>query len=205
MVNVTAGYALSPRTHVAMTVVGSKSFVAPGGYYTSAVQVALSRTMSRRWFVQVQGGSAMVHAGGTAATVADKPTYLAGAAIGFKTYAHTFLVSGNRTISNAYGLASSSETAGAAWSWRRPNWNWWLAAEAAEERAQNNVPYDIRAWRANASLGRSLTRQLAFTVSYGLTRYRGVSVADHFNGRFGVASVGISWAPRWNPALEAGR
>jgi hypothetical protein len=38
-------------------------------------------------------------------------------------------------------------------------------------------------------------RQLGAALTYGLTQYRGLAGSETFNGRFGVASVGIYWMP----------
>jgi hypothetical protein len=196
LAGVTVNYSLSPRTQLTGSLTSSKSFVGGGGYYTSSARIMFSRSMSRRWFAQLHGGSTLIHGmGGTPATLAPKPTWLAGAAMGFKTYAHTLLASGERTISNAYGLASAIELINAAWNWRLPDRNWWITVGASQERAQNQVPYDLRAWRTHVTAGRMLSREFAASLSYGWMRYRGVSEADTFNGKFSAVSVGLFWMP----------
>ncbi|MBA0088437.1 MAG: hypothetical protein HRJ53_25910, partial [Acidobacteria bacterium Pan2503] len=122
--------------------------------------------------------------------------YLYGASLGYHTYAHTLLVSYNRTLGDAYGLGSgSTSSVTGAWNWRISRRSWDLAASGGFQQLDNSTFPNSRSWQAGAGIFRSLGPHFSASAQYTYFEYPG-------NLRTaGVDSVGhgvmlaLTWAP----------
>jgi hypothetical protein len=194
--NFTVNYSLTPRTEIGGTFAVNKSFVQSGGYYGTTTMATIARTLTRNIFAQARAGAAQAHANGRVPfTVSSKPNWVAGGAIGFKTYRHTFLANVDRTINYTYGLANRSLQVAGGWGWTNMRQSWWLNAGVTREQYETQTGNNLKSWRGNASIGKFLLNQLSIELQYAKADYRGTMALTRYDMGFGMARVSLAWVP----------
>jgi hypothetical protein len=136
-IGISWSYSLSPRTQINASANSSRVFSTLQRGYASLANMGFGRTMSRRWFLQLSAGAGKFNYSQQTYLAPSTVQYLFGGSLGFKTYAHTFLVSYNRTLGDAYGLGSgATSSAMGAWHWKVPGQAWVLSANGGISGAQ---------------------------------------------------------------------
>jgi hypothetical protein len=160
-------YALTPRTQFGVQLSGSRSFSALEDVYTTYASLNLGRSFSRRWFGQAHGGAGKIIPLRFKDLATTGIQAVAGGSVGYKTFAHTFLGSYDRTISDSYGFgAGSTQNAMGAWSWRRPNRSWWIHASGGWQKLQGGAFHDITDFYGTAGFGKLVGRHEALQFEY---------------------------------------
>ena len=196
------GYSLSPRTSVTVSANASRSLssVFPR-IYTGTLTATVSRTMSRRWFLNAGAGGGYLENSVAAGPARQGPQYTYSGGIGFKTFAHTFMVNYNRSLNNSnLALAGGIfNVATAAWTWSRPGSAWWVQASSSyQQQAYSRIP-SFNSWNALAGFGRSLAPQLAIQVAYTVGELGNLgyttSIVNH-GGLYNAVRVSFVWSPQ---------
>jgi hypothetical protein len=191
-------YSVSPLTQLGGTVTMTRMASTIYDGYTTTSVLTLGRTFAHRWLFQGRGGVGVnkplrYSIPGPLSTTAHP---VAGGSIGFRTFAHTFLASFDRTVSDSYGAgASTSATAGGTWRWNRPGNSWWLEAGGGWDQLQGNVLYGMSGWRTSAGVGRTIGRHTSLLTQYSYLNYSGQSSGVLYNTGQSAVRLSIVWAP----------
>ena len=134
-------YSLSPRTQIGVGAGSTRIVSALQDSYVTSSTASLGRTMGNHWFLQLHGGISVL----TPVKPLLQQTFLlpsgpqptGGGSLGFRTFSHTLLGSYDHVASDAYGYgATSTDSIGASWSWRRPGRSWWVECGLSEQKIQ---------------------------------------------------------------------
>lgn len=195
-VAITWSYSLSPRTQIGVTASANRTFSSIQQGYASYGSFTISRTMSRRWFVQGMAGGGKLDYSQQTYAAPSAVQYLYGGSLGFKTATQTFLVSYNRTLGDSYGLGSGSTSfAMGAWSWRRPGSSWSLMANGGYQELSNLTFQNTRSWLGGAGVARSLGPHFFVTAQYMYFQLpANIRTAGSESSENGV-NVGMTWSP----------
>lgn len=155
-------YALSPRTQFGVTVDSRRTFSRYEDAYITTGIASLGRIVGRHWFIRAHGGAGTITPVRETYHLPQGVQYTAGGGLGFKTHAHTFLLSYERLIGDAYAFgAGSSSSSTAAWAWRRPRSSWSASSSAGWYQMRGSVYGNLDSWRVNAAIGRALSHEPA--------------------------------------------
>lgn len=134
---------------------------------------------------------------------------------GYRLYSNTFVAGVNRSLSDYYGIGTTSLSVTGGWNWRKPGSDWGIQAGAAEFWLQGNIfgPSDKLSnggFLANASMYRTLSHQLRVTLQYV---YSSASLSSaYFSAVTGppvhyslqAVRLNVSWSPRFPGAGPGG-
>lgn len=196
--NATVGwsYSMSPRTQFGVNLSSTRTFSRLQTGYANMSTLSLGRTMSRRWFVQVRAGAGkMVYTQHTF-SASQSTQAVGGGSLGFKTRAHTFLASYDRSVGDIYGLGSST-TSGAtgAWNWHAPGSGWAASASFGYQVLNGSSFQNTESWHGGASMGRSLGPHMFASVQYVYTKFpSNIQLAGGNFEESGVL-VALTWSP----------
>ena len=189
-------YALTPRTQLGITATSERAFSRIEQSYVTNGTAYVGRTMGRHWFAQVHAGAGFVTSVRSTypGRLGEVPIY--GASLGYKRYAHSFLVAHNRTLSQSYGVgASNMNTTSAAWQWSRPGRSWGLMSEYMRERSTGGVFGTFDGWRVGAGLTRNLGRHTMLETSYTYASYSSRATPSQFNSAQSGVQLAVVWMP----------
>ena len=190
-------YALTPRTQVGVTATSSRGFSEIQQAYTTSGMASIGRTIGRRWFAQVHAGSGFVTSlrSQYQATLGTMPIY--GMSLGLKTRAYSFLVSGDRSLGQTYGVgAADTITTNAAWQWWRPGRNWGLSSNYMGQRSRGGVFGRVDGWRAAAGITRRVGRRAVLETAYTYASYSTTSILSPFDSTQHAVRVSVMWTPQ---------
>src|SRR4051794_6090324 len=189
-------YSLTPRTTMGVEVSETRSRSAFQDAYTQRASISIGRTISTRWFVQVMGGAGTIRPiRQTLNPTRDlQPQF--GGSVGYKLYAHTFLASYNRSISDMYAVgANTTDVSGGGWTWKRPGRGISLSGNFGYLRLIGPGFPTPGSWSAQAGVSRAMRDHLVMSVSGSYVQYpRTIFVAGPRVTQTGV-SVSFNWSP----------
>jgi len=187
---------LSPRMQVSVDFGSTRLMSGFLDAWSQSATVALSRSLSQRWFAAVRGGGGFILPSQTEANLTTSLQYLGGGTLGYRTQANTFQVSFDRTVGDSYGLgASDTVSALASWYWARPGSPWSLRVSGGEQQLEHGVLATVDTRQIGFSVGRAITRNLQLTAEYGYMRYSGGALF----GAISPSSVRLAMV--WRPGL----
>jgi len=187
---------LTPRTQVSVALLSTRAFSGLADAYYNSFSLAITRTLSERWFATVHGGGGDVLPVRQTNIPLSGPQYLAGGSLGFKTFAHTLLGSYDRNFSDTYGLgASISSSTTGAWSWRRPDSTWRVQVSAGQQQLQTSAFPTLDTWQASFSLQKALSSHAVIAAQYAYMRYSGGPAAATNAISPSAVRLTFSWAP----------
>jgi hypothetical protein len=189
-------YSLTPRTTISVDAASSRVFDRMLKGYNSNGSFGLSRTMSRRWFVQLRGGGGILDYSAQAYPTSKGFQYLAGASLGYKTQSHTFTGSYNRTVGDNYGVGANATSASSvAWQWRVPGSPWSVASSFEYQQLLSAAFVNATSWRANASISRSISAHLFLSAQFGFYKLpANLAVAGESLSQNGIVLM-MAWSP----------
>ena len=195
-VSVSWSYSLSPRTQIGVSVSSSRTFSRFQQGYASNGSVSIGRKMSRRWFAQATAGAGKLNYSQQLYAAPNSVQYLYGASLGFKTVAHTFLASYNRSLGDVYGLGSgSTSSATGTWNWRRPGSSWSVSAGGGYQEFNNQTFNNTRSLMANAGVAKELSPHLFLSAQYIYFQFPANMRAAGLESSENGVSVGMTWSP----------
>jgi hypothetical protein len=183
--SVSISYSLSPVTQLGSTVTSSRTISSLQDVYTTTSMATLGKTLGRRWLIQIQGGVGFTNPlRQTTFPISTTPRPVVGGSLAYKTFAHTFLGSFDRAVSDSYGLgASTSTSANATWHWRRPGTAWWLDSSFGWQWLQGNALADTSGWHTTVGFNRAIGAHIVFLTQYAHLAYSGnLQAATHPGG-----------------------
>lgn len=187
-------YSMSPRTRLGISAEANRVFSRFQDGYVTRVEFSGSRTLSQRLFAQGRFGAGYITYSRQTFVAQTGVDYSAGGALGFKTRSHTFLASGDRTVSDGYGLgAGSTILASGAWSWRGRGSPWSVTGSAGYQILQGSILGELKSWTLVAALARSLGSHLIFSVNYGYSELPAVLSRPDLSQS--GANVSLTWSP----------
>ena len=199
-VAVSMSHSLSPRTEVTVSFGTNRTVSRLQDAYFNSGNLAITHTLNEHWFAGVHGGGGNIVPVKQLQVSQTSLPYIAGGSLGYKTFAHTFLVAFDRTFVDSYGFgAGAMLTSNAAWNWTRAGGAWRLRASVSQQRIVNSAYATIDTWQATIGLRRLLSPHAALTAEYGYMRYSGVppttpSLLAETASPSAVRLV-VSWAP----------
>jgi hypothetical protein len=190
------GYSLTPRTTIGANLTTARTVSQFQDAYASQAGVSIGRTMSTRWFLHGTLGTGWIKPLRQTFQPTQVPQVTYGGGIGYKLYAHTFMASFTRSVSDVYGLgASATESSSGAWAWKRPGRSISVTSSFGYSRLINTVIPDTRSWTGLISAGKALNDQIAIGASYSYFRLpTSIVIAASDLTRSGVI-VSLSWSP----------
>jgi hypothetical protein len=198
-------YSLSPRTVFGFSASSNRTYSTLQDAYNSSASLSLGRILGRRWFVQLQGGAGRIDPVRQTYLTSRGTQAVGGANLGYKTYAHTFMASYQRAISDVYGIgATATLSMTGAWHWARPGRNWWTDATFGQQQMLGTGLSSLDSWRATAGFGRMLTRHMAVQMQYAYASYSTEALSNAFYHDMTQHAVRVSLA--WRPEqIESAR
>lgn len=189
-------HSLTPRTQVSITATTGRIVSGLQDSYNNSVSGSFGRTMNRHWFVSLQGGAGTLRIVRTTFPTPAGPQITAAGSAGYKTFAHTFLASFGRTISDAYGLgATTTMNATGSWRWFRPGNSWGLHSSYTWQQFEGGIVNGLNTWSVNGGLDRKLSSRLVVQGQYVYLKYAG-----RFNGlNYDQPIQAVQLALDWNP------
>ena len=201
--SVALSYSLSPLTQIGGSVSTMRISSLLQDTYTTTSLVNLGRSLGGRWLLQLHGGVGFTNdLRQTSLSVPTKPGPAFGSSLGYKTFAHTFLGSFDRTVSDSYGLgASTTSTAGGSWRWGRPGSGWWLDSGFNWQRLQGNgsALSNTSGWHASAGLNRAIGIHIVLLTQYVHLNSTGGLRAAAYHLSQDAVRVSLAYTP--HPAL----
>ncbi len=190
-------YSLTPRTEITASMTASRSFSHLQDGYATSGNFSIGRTMSRRWFIRGGVGAGMLFYNRHSFAVPSSIQYLGNASLGYKTYAHSFFVSYNRSLGDAYGVGSGS-TSGASgtWSWKPPASAWGVYGSGGWQRLANVTLNNPASWVGAAGAARALGARMFLSAQFSYFRFPFAVLAQTGLSQR-AASVALTWAPSY--------
>jgi hypothetical protein len=189
-------YSLSPRTHVSVQASSTEIWSKLDQGYTSVGSLSLSRTLTERWFTQLQGGAGVLTYKQLAFPQPKSLQYTAAASLGYKTTSNTFLVSYNRSIGDTYGLgAATTSAANGAWNWRRPGSTWSVFSSFGYQELGGSTFSNTRSWRGSGGLAKGLGPHVFVNVQYSYSQLPSNLAVSGANLNQNGVVVSASWSP----------
>lgn len=193
---VAINYALTPRTEVGVNMSASRGFSRIQDAYTTYATAFLGRTMGRHWFAQIHAGGGFItqlrsRYAGTGGT-----TPVFGGSLGYKAYANSIMVSGDRTLSQSYGTGAADTTAvNAAWQWWRPGRSWGTTASYLRMQFTGGPFGNVDGWRASFGVNRRVGEHLMLETAYSYGSYASDSPASPFKSSQNAVRLTMMWMP----------
>lgn len=192
-------YSLSPRTQVSADWSSSRTISNLEDFYTHTADVSVRRSMSPKWFLNLHGGGGYVQPVRESYSLGG-PRYQVGAGLGYKSHAHTFVASCDRSVSNTYGFgAGSSISTSGAWNWNRPGSAWSLSANFGQQWLPTTAFGNVSVWRAGAGATRIVGRHTVVTTQYAFLSESPVSGRAYLPGAQHVLQIAVGWLPANRP------
>lgn len=195
-------YLLTPRTQTGVTLAVSRNVSRLQDAYIGTASAFVSRTLSRHWFAQAQGGAGTIAPARQLYPLSTGLKYIAGGSLGYRRREHTFIASVHRLAGDAYayGAGSTLETE-AAWNWRRPGSGWVFFGSFGRQRFFGSGSRDAVGWLAAAGLSRALSAQMALQAQYAFMN-NFLSNAPRTNS---VSAHSVRVAVVWSPVARLWR
>ncbi len=192
---ISAYYSLSSRTQIGGEVTTTRNFSRFQQGFVTTSTFTLGRKMGPHWFAQAKGGVGLLNVNGNNSENSKQPQYIAGATIGVKTRAHTFVLSPEQTITSAFGVAYRTTDAEAAWIWQSRRRTWQLSGGGGYQRFVETAISRVNAWRGSITVGRKLGSQFVAQVQFSEMSYSAhVESAPYRLSQNGVL-LSLMWAP----------
>jgi hypothetical protein len=189
-------YSLSPRTQVSVQASSTQIWSKLDQGYTSSGSVSLARTLTQRWFTQLQGGGGVLTYKQLVFAQPKSLQYLAGASLGYKTESHTFLASYNRSIGDTYGLgAATTSGANGAWNWKRPGSTWSVFGSFGYQELGGSTFRNTLSWRGSGGVAKRLGPQVFMNVQYVYSQVPSNLAVSGANFNQNGVVLSASWSP----------
>jgi hypothetical protein len=194
--SVAINYSLTPRTQVGVNMSSSRGFSPIEDAYASYASAFIGRKMGRRWFVQLHGGGGFITPIRSHYAISRGTMPVFGGNLGYKTYAHTFLVSQERTLSQSYGVGAATTTAtNAAWHWARPGRSWGASSDYMRMQFSGGPFGNLNAWRAGFGVNRRVGEHLMLQTGYSYASYASNSPLSPYNSSQHAVRLTVMWTP----------
>lgn len=195
-------YSLNPRTEIGVMANASRSLDSGSPRtYAETGTLTLSRTMSRRWFLNAAAGGGYMKNILQAGNATGGPQYIYTGGIGFKSYAHTLMISYSRSLNNS-GLALAAgvfHATTAAWNWSRPGSNWSLQVSSSYQQQTYSGTASFNSWNSLAGLSRALSQQTAIQLAYSVGELGNPGYMNNImndKGRYNAVRISFEWSPQ---------
>ncbi len=189
-------YSISPRTEISTDWSSSRTFSNLQDYYTHTAELSVRRTMSPRWFVDLHLGGGFVQPVRESISLSSGPRYQAVGGLGYKSHAHTFVASVDRSVTDTYGFgASSSLSSTGAWTWHHPGSSWSVNANVGQQWLPGSIYGNATVWRGTAGLVRVVGRHTVMTTQYAYLGQSQVSGHSYLPGAQQVIQLVFGWIP----------
>ena len=183
----------SPRTQIGASVSGGRTFSRYQDAYQMVADVQFGRAMSRRWLMQLHGGSGFIEGLRVANRLPSGPQFQGGGSLVYKTEAHTLLGSADRMFGDAYGMGSASTlNLRGAWNWAAPGSGWIANAAFGRQYYRRSAFGNIDGWHGLAGVGRRVSAHTSIHIEYMRLSYGGQSGSSTRTGQSGVRAV-FAW------------
>jgi hypothetical protein len=193
-------YARSPRTQISWSVDSTRSFSSYIDAYSTTTGVSLSRLMGRHWFLEARGGAGVIRPVRQVGSVPQGIQYVAGGSLGYKFKSQTLVAAVDRSISDSFAIgAGSSITTMGVWRWDPVRSNWLFDVGIDQQIFSNPNAPSFNSWRAYATAGRMIGRQLQISGQYIKASYGG-SFGQLQSYKLSLDGVRVSlyWTPMLN-------
>ncbi len=191
-------YSLSPRTQVGVNVSSTRGFSQIQNSTATNASGFIGRTLGRRWTVQVHAGAGFVntlHSSANNTNPGTTPVY--GASMGYQTFAHTFMASGDRSVSQSYGLATADTTnINASWRWWRPGRSWGLTSSFLREQFRQSAYGNSNAWRAMAGVTRRMGGHTVVEMGYTYGTFTSNSLPTAYQSAQHGVRLSVMFSPQ---------
>jgi len=167
--------------------------------------------MGRHFFLngQVgQGVSSVKGQGlGVQAAAGKQMQLLYGGSLGYRTYAHTVLVTYGKSLNDAYGIAvgSAFTTREAAWTWNRPGRAWGLQTSFVKTQlnalATSVQGGHVDSWFASGGFSRRLGPRLSLSAGYMIGKLGSKSLVQDKKG-YQLSESGVQVSLTWSPRIQ---
>jgi hypothetical protein len=165
---------------------------------------SISRTMSRRWFIQASLGL-----GSQTLGVDRHMNNKVAAGLGFRTYNHTAFLAFERGLDDPYAvaLATLEHTRGltGTWHYGRPSSPWWINSTASQLIAVYRGVPSTNTWLVTQTVGRRISRNYSIVVQAAAGRL-GAKRYIQDGRQYQLEQTGIRtsfiWSPQPPPQVE---
>jgi hypothetical protein len=190
-------YSLSRRTSIGVDLEYSRSYITAAPVQLGFVSFNARHLLTRKWFVNAQGAGGAWSSPSAGQTGSVRPGYRAAGGVGMNAGSHTLLISGQRSISNWYGLLYNTSTSGFfSWSVGRRGSPWDWGSSAGYEQLTSSSQTPIAGWFTRVRIGRQIGGNLGWQVEgvYTGGTIANVNVLNGPSARKGVR-ISLLWTP----------
>lgn len=190
-------YAITPRTEIGVTAVGSRGFSRFANSYSTYGTAFVGRSIGRRWFARLRGGAGEVIPINGRYAAAHMTSPVAGATLGFKTYTQTFMADYSRIVGDTFGIGAARSSIGnAAWTLHQPGRHWSLHAYYLYQQLSGSAFHGFNGWRASAGISRMLGLRTMLETDYSYGQYAGAFTGTNYKSDQHAVRVSFSWMPQ---------
>ena len=190
-------YSLSPRTTIGLSLNETRASNRYQGSYGTNAALSLGRKMGPHWFLNGGVGMGYVNVTEQISGAAASKTITGNGSLGYRAYAHTFIVTYNRGTYDSYGLAAGVNTvADGAWNWHSPGSGWTLMASFGRQQLRDTGFMAISGWQANAGISRRILPQVFIRAEYGYLESSGSFLGTALDRAVHTARASLSWSPQ---------
>jgi hypothetical protein len=189
-------YSLSPRTTASFDVSSTRALSIYEDQFVNHFNVSIGHTMSRHWFLQGMMGMGVTSPLRQAVDTGGFAQQEYGGSVGYKLYAHTFVGTYSRMVSDVYGLgANATETSGGAWTWKRPGRSISGSTTFAYSHLIGpNFPNE-GSMSFTTGVAKALDDHTVLSVSYRFLQYPQQMFTAAPNRRMSGVTLALSWSP----------
>jgi hypothetical protein len=189
-------YSLTPRTQLSADLSAMRMFGSYYDAYTGTATFGLGRKLSRRWFAEAHGGVGLIEPVGQNYSSVQGPQAIAGASLGYKTFAHTLMTSYSRTVIEPYGYgAGNNSSITGSWDWNRPGRSWGINSTVGYYQLTGNGIGNFTGWMAGIGWTRRLNSQTSLMAQYVYMS----SSQQYFGIPYNFAMQSVRLSANWSP------
>jgi hypothetical protein len=189
-------YMLTPRTQFGLDISSNRTTNRYQSGYSNQADVSLGRKMGPHWFLKANVGGSVAEITNQAYGTPRTKNLIGGGSLGFRTFAHSWVGSYQRTSTDSYGFAiGTSNALSLGWNWHRPGASWSLFTNVGQHQIRNTGYGSITGWQTTAGLTRALSFHTNMSVQYVY-----FSDAGNYLGRasdMAIHSLRVTWS--WAP------
>lgn len=193
-------YSLSPRTQVGLDVEEERIQNRFQAAYNTTASAFLGRKMGIHWFLRAYGGGSLTQVVQQLYGSPKTRQLVGGGALGFQTYAHTFLASYDRAASDTYGFAvGSNTTMMGSWNYHRRDATWNVFASFGQQQMRNNGFASISGWESSAGWSKRLSEHTSLSAQYVYLSSNGNYQGVTNNLSVQTVRLSLGWIPQSGP------
>jgi hypothetical protein len=197
MAGMSLSYALNPRSVIGFNVNESIMQTQFQRGYSTNGSASFGRKMGVHWFLNLSAGMSYSQVKATGYSAPPSRQVIGSGSIGYRTRAHTFLGSYNRSSQDVFGTAAGlNSVASGAWNWLRPGSPWTVFSGFGYHQIRNAGFASLTGWRTSVGISRTLSNQFSVNCEYAYLNSTGTYLGSFYKRNVQTAQLSFRWHPQ---------